>query len=88
MPQQTQMRYTSKGHSSCNFCGMGDELQVQIEQLQDQIAVREKDYINAVNFHEKYETLKDIRKDIRELKKRLASLYNAMKGDGEMKHEE
>ena len=66
---------------------MGDELQFQIEQLQDQIAVREKDYINALKFHKKYETLKDIRKDIRELKTRLASIYDAMKGHGEVKHE-
>lgn len=66
---------------------MADELKLEIEQLQDQIAVKEKEYINAVNFHEKYETLKGIRKDIRELKKRLESLYNAQKGDGEVKDE-
>jgi flagellar motility protein MotE (MotC chaperone) len=66
---------------------MGDELKLEIEQLQHQIAVREKDYKNAVNFHEKYETLKGIREDIRELKKRLASIYDEMKGDGKAKDE-
>jgi hypothetical protein len=54
----------------------GEELNRKIEQQEQELILKEEEYVNAVRSHKDYNTLKGLRDNINELKKTLQDLYS------------